>query len=136
MHRELFENEFVMIRHDQSQNIMLIEWKDKCGNLMETKYQEIASDIQRHIRAKAPDRLLADMSKCQYYLTADMGSWFDTPLFSFYTNLPIKRLALVVPDKIFTLAAFDAYRAHESLYPQVELQYFRDLGKAWEWVRG
>lgn len=132
---QILDNEYVTISFDENNKTMFVEWKENCGNLADDKHLPEFKEIRSHIEAHAPDNLIADMSACDYHLTPDSGPWFETPLFSIYFSISLKRIALIIPHNVFVTAPFDAERAYEVMGPNTELQYFANSKKAWDWLK-
>lgn len=134
MFKQVFNNDFVIIKHDRDKGVAVIKWKGKCGNIIDQKHTTLFDDIRNLITNISPDKLLADMSDCDYHLTPDTGTWFENPIFAMYSDLPPSRIALVIPQNLFVKAFFDAARAYEKTDPNTKLQYFKDEEKAWNWL--
>lgn len=129
----LFENEQVSISFDEKQKTAVISWKQKCGNLEDEEYQPLFKEIRKQNEATAPKKLLVDMSECDYHLTPASGTWFDSTLFAIYSGLSAEKIALIIPEKMFVTAFFDAARAYGQTN-QNKLKYFSDSEKAWMWL--
>ncbi len=133
MNSTIFENEQVSLVYDENRKTATISWKQKCGNLLDEEYQPLFKEIRKQIEDISPLKLLVDMSECDYHLTPASGTWFDSPLFSIYSDLSAEKIALIMPEKMFVTAFFDAARAYEQT-SQHKLQYFSDSEKAWVWL--
>lgn len=131
---QIIDNDFVTLRFAEDENIAVIKWKEKCGNIIDQKQNAFFDDIRNLILKITPGKILADMSACDYFLTADSGAWFENPLFALYADLPPSRIALVIPQNLFVNAFFDAARAYEKTDPNKKLQYFKEAEKAWDWL--
>jgi hypothetical protein len=134
MFKQVFDNDFVIIKHDRDKGVAVLKWKGKCGNIIDQKHTTLFDDIRNLIKNISPEKLLADMSDCDYHLTPDTGTWFENPMFAMYGNLPPKQIAIIVPQNLFVNAFFDASRAYEITGPNVKLQYFEEAEKAWNWL--
>lgn len=133
MDNVIFENEQVSVSNDEKQHIAVIRWKQKCGNLLDEEYQPLFNQIRKHLQVLPLRKLLVDMSRCDYHLTPTSETWFDSPLYAIYSDLPAERIALIIPEKMFVTAFFDAARAYEET-SQEKLQYFSDPDKAMMWL--
>lgn len=134
MLKQIFDNEFVIVKHDRDKGIAVIKWKGKCGNIIDQKHTTLFDNIRNLIVNIAPEKLLADMSACDYHITPDSGTWFQNPIFAMYADLPPSRIALIIPQNLFVKAFFDAARAYDKTDPNTRLQYFEDTEKAWDWL--
>lgn len=132
---QIFDNDFVSLGFSKDESIAIIKWKEKCGNIIDQMQKSFFDIIRSLILKISPEKMLADMSACDYFLDADTGAWFENPLFTFYTDLPPTRIALVIPQNLFVNAFFEASRAYEKTDPNKRLQYFKETEKAMEWLK-
>ncbi|MFO8068257.1 MAG: hypothetical protein R6U11_11815 [Bacteroidales bacterium] len=135
MFKQIFDNELVTIEFADNEKIAVIKWKETCGNIINKQHTKIFNDIRDLITDIAPDKMLVDMSGCDYNITPDSGAWFENPIFAMYADLPPSRIALIIPQNLFVNAFFDAARAYEKIGPNTSLQYFKDADKAWDWLK-
>lgn len=134
MLKQVFDNDFVIVKHDQDKDVAVIKWKGKCGNLIDQQHTTLFDDIRDLIKCLAPDKLLTDMSACEYHVTSDMGTWFKNPIFAMYADLPPTKIALILPQNLFVKAFFEASLAYEKADPNTKLLYFKEYEKAWDWL--
>jgi hypothetical protein len=135
MYKQIFDNDFVTVKFAKNKNIAVIKWKEKCGNIIDQKQKSFFDDIRDLIKKIAPEKILADMSACNYLLTVDSGTWFKNPIFDMYADLPSSRIALIIPQNLFVNAFFDAARAYEKTDPNKRMQYFKETEKARNWLK-
>jgi hypothetical protein len=133
--KEIFNNELATVKLAKAENLAVLAWKETCGNIVDEQEAGYFDDIRALLLKIAPDKLLADMSACDYLLTADSGSLRENPIFAMYADLPPSRIALVIPKNLFVNAFFDAARAYETIDANKELQYFKDAEKAMDWLK-
>jgi hypothetical protein len=134
MKTTIFENDFVTVNYDESESYMIIIWNKDCGNVINEQYSEIIDRTGEIITNKAPKRLLVDMSACSYSITPDTGPWYENTLFSMYGDLPHGKAAIVLPQNLNVQAFFDAVSAYENTDFKTKIQYFKDAGKAGDWL--
>jgi len=134
MLKQIFDNDFVTVKFARDENIAVVKWKGKCGNIIDQKHTALFDDIRVLIKNIAPEKLLADMSACEYYVTSDTGTWFKNPIFAMYDDLPPTKIALILPNNLFVKAFFEASLAYEKADPNTRLQYFKEYDTAWDWL--
>ena len=132
--KEIFDNPVLTIHHDEDKNFMIVKWKEDCGNILSDKYADEIEIIGSKIRAKAPEKLIVDMSGCSYSITPETGPWYENPIFSMYGDLPSGKVAIVLPYNLVMHASFDAVTAHENLGMKTKIQYFRNQEQANDWL--
>jgi hypothetical protein len=135
MFEQVFDNDYITINFAKDENIAVIKWKEKCGNLMNKKNNTLFDNIRGLIKNITPSNLLVDMSACEYHAKANTGTWFKNPLFALYADLPPVKIALILPQNLFVQAFFEASLAREKADPNKKLQYFKDNDKAWDWIQ-
>jgi hypothetical protein len=133
--KEIFNNELATVKFAKAENLAVVTWKEKCGNIVDEQEAGYFDDIRAMLLKVAPDKLLADMSACDYLLTVDSGSLRENPIFAMYSDLPPSRIALVIPKNLFVNAFFDAAQAYETIDANKKLQYFKDAEKAMDWLK-
>jgi hypothetical protein len=133
--KEVFKNDFVVLNYDEQTGILHVHFRHNCGNLLDENNLQAIDELRPRINQLNPIRLIADMSECDYHLTPTSKTWFDTPLFSFFSDLEIKKIAIILPGNMWVTASFDAYRADEGLESGTSIQYFREVEKAWRWIK-
>ncbi len=134
MYKQVFDNDYITIGLDEKEKIMVIDWKENCGNVLEEEYTGEKDSIRQYVLAEKPKKLLVNMAPCVYQIKPDTDPWYENPLFSMYADLPPKRIALIIPHNLFAQAFFDAARARENTDPNTRIQYFEDLKKAKYWL--
>jgi hypothetical protein len=132
---QILNNVYVVINYEKDENIAVIEWKEKCGNLMDPKHDNLFEDIRELIQKVAPLKLLTDMSACEYHVDADTGTWFENPIYALYADLPPIYIAIILPRNFFVKAFFEASLFYEKVDPSKKLQYFKEKEKAWDWLQ-
>ncbi|MFP4470215.1 MAG: hypothetical protein ACLFPE_06010 [Bacteroidales bacterium] len=134
MYKQIFDNNLITIGFDEEDRIMVVDWKQNCGNIVENQHSEEQAVIRKYINTERPRKLLVDMSSCVYHIKPDTAPWYENTLFSMYTDLSPKRIALIIPRNLFEHAFFDAARSRENADPNTRIQYFDDLKKAKYWL--
>lgn len=135
MFKQIFDNEYISIAMNKKDDIMVIDWKMECGNIVDDAHQAEQMKIKRIVDEHRPEKLLVNMEACYYHILPGSGPWYEHTLFSMYADLPPNRIALLVPHNLFAHAFFDAARAHEEVNPNTRFQYFNDLDQAKEWLQ-
>ncbi len=134
MDNTLFENEIIAVHYDESEDYMVIEWGEKCGNILDKDYAGEIDKIKEIIADTTPKKLLVDMSGCSYSITPDTGPWYKNTLFAMYGDISAGKVAIVLPHNLHSHAFFDAVTAHEDVDIKTRIQYFSDTSKAFDWL--
>jgi len=135
MLKKIFENNFVIINHDENNNAIEIKWERTCGNILDETHTQLFNEIEELIKRLAPQKLLANMSECNYLITPETGPWYENPLFKMFSHLPPTRIAVVIPQNLFVNSFFDAAGAMEKSDANAKFNYFDSVKKAWEWLK-
>lgn len=133
MANQIFENDFVSINHDEKDSQLEIILK-KCGNILDETHIKLFEDISELIKQVAPQKLLANMSECNYLITPETGPWHKNPLYKMFSSLPPSRIAMVIPQNLFVNAFFDAAQASGESSTNTKFKYFDDAQQAWGWL--
>lgn len=134
MFKQLFDNDFITVAMNKKTDTMVIDWKKKCGNIVDDERLGEQIRIRQIIEDHQPDKLLVNMAACYYHILPGSGPWYEHTLFSMYADLPPNRIALIVPRNLFAHAFFDAALAREKIDPNTRFQYFNDIDQAKEWL--
>jgi hypothetical protein len=134
MPKQIYESDLVVVSHDTENDIAVVKWKKECGNILEFKHEKQLETVQTTLHKISPEKLMADLSGCEYIIKPDTGPWHENPIFSMYTQTPAGKIALILPKNLFVSAFFDASRAQEQIDVNTNLQYFDDPEKAMNWL--
>ncbi len=135
MLKQVFENDFLSINHDENNNTSEIKWKRKCGNILDESHSQLLKTMSEIIKKIAPQKMLSNMSECNFFITPETGPWHKNPLFRVYSELPPSQIAVVIPQNLFVNSSFDAARASEELDENTKINYFDNAKNAWEWLK-
>lgn len=118
---------------DSESSVLIVRFAESCGNLMEIDSHEEREQIEKIIERKKPRYLLVDISACSYYTSGEHIRWYENTLFQRFKDLPVRKIAIVVPENLFVHATIEA--AYTSLQnPISNVQYFRNREKAFQWL--
>jgi hypothetical protein len=136
MKEKKYESEVVTVLHISKNDLVVVKWKQACGNILEDKHNEHQEAVKSALKEISPKKLLADLSACEFYIKPGSESWHENPLFRMYTETSARKIALVIPKNLFVNAFFDASRAQEIIDVNTDIQYFEDTQKAVDWLEG
>ena len=125
----IYENDIVRVETEIDNSLLVIRWKDKCGNILEDKHEKEYETIREITEANYPRKLLVDLHQCQYFEKPGLPGWVDHPLFRDYIHLGFKKLAFVVPENLFQQVSLEANKL-SMMENNTQIQYFKEEGKA------
>jgi hypothetical protein len=134
MKTKIVDNEIVVIYHFENEEFLMIRWQENCGNILNEKYSAEIDNLKQIISEMSPKKIMVDMTSCSYNLTPDTGPWYENKLFTLYNDVTHGKVALILPGNLWAHAFFEVVSAYESMDFKTEIQFFKDAGKAADWL--
>lgn len=101
--------------------------------MSDEEYRANINELVGLFDEKQPLLVLGDMKDMNFPISPETQEWLNESLFACYNRIPMKRLALVVSDDIFT--AVSTEQAVEDAAPEkYEVRYFQTFDEAKNWL--
>ncbi|EAY25556.1 hypothetical protein [Microscilla marina] len=119
-----------MIYYEESLNALVALWNDRF--MLQGEYRETMEQVLELMKSTGASSFITDV-RTSKVLSRDQQEYQINEMFPKFIRAGLKRSAYVVPKDVFVQSAIG--RAEQELRKYVDVQKFKDLESAKDWVR-
>lgn len=119
-----------MIYYDEALNALVALWNDRF--MLQGEFRDTMEKALELLKQTGATSFITDV-RTSKVLSRDQQDYQINEMFPMFIKAGLKRSAYVVPKDVFVKSAIS--RAEEELKKYIEVQKFKDLETAKEWVR-
>ncbi|WP_299454945.1 hypothetical protein [uncultured Microscilla sp.] len=119
-----------MIYYDEPLNALVALWNDRF--MLQGEYRETMEQVLELMKSTGASSFITDV-RTSKVLSRDQQEYQINEMFPKFIRAGLKRSAYVVPKDVFVQSAIG--RAEQELRKYVDVQKFKDLESAKDWVR-
>jgi len=130
----IYENSFILIKHDDKQNLVIDKWKKETDSMTDDEYRATAEIQVKMLEELNPKNWVVDMSQLGFSLVPNTQEWADTVLFPRILKAGIKKIAFIISPDIFAQISVEQLMDEKNVKTsEFEICYFDSESEALVW---
>jgi hypothetical protein len=119
-----------MIYYDEALNALIALWNDRF--MLQGEYRDTMDQVLELMKTTGATSFITDV-RTSKVLSRDQQEYQINEMFPKFIKAGLKRAAYIVPKDVFVKSAIS--RAEQELRKFIDVQKFKDLDTAKDWVR-